>query len=135
MELKINRILLENFKGIKKKEIVFDGKSAKLCGANGTGKTSTYDAVLFVFTSVNSKLVNNPPVTPIGASEVLTSVEIECTLDDKPLKVGRTQKYKEKIDPDTGKITANTISGYSINDVDEALPLSDYLKPENEKKI
>ena len=24
--------------------------------------------------------------------------------------------------------------GYSINDVDEALPLSDYLKPENEKK-
>lgn len=118
MELRINKIRLENFKGIKKKEIVFDGKSAKLCGANGTGKTSTYDAVLFVFTSVNSKLVNNPPVTPIGASEVLTSVEIECTLDDKPLKVGRTQKYKEKIDPDTGKITANTISGYSINDVE-----------------
>ena len=24
--------------------------------------------------------------------------------------------------------------GYSINDVDEALPLSDYLKPENQKK-
>ena len=118
MELRINKIRLENFKGIKKKEIVFDGKSAKLCGANGTGKTSTYDAVLFVFASVNSKLVNNPPVTPIGASEVLTSVEIECTLDDKPLKVGRTQKYKEKIDPDTGKITANTISGYSINDVE-----------------
>ena len=118
MELRISKITLDNFKGLTHKEIELNGKSSKICGANGTGKTSTMDAVLFVFASVNSKLVNNPPVTPIGASEVVTSVEIECTLDNKPIKVAKSLKYKEKVDPDTGKTTATTVSNYSINDVE-----------------
>ena len=39
--------------------------------------------------------------------------------------------YKER---EILKLRTLAALGYSINEVDEALPLSDYLKPENEKK-
>ena len=44
MEIKINRLLLQNFKGIKWHEFYVDGANLKIYGDNATGKTTVFDA-------------------------------------------------------------------------------------------
>ncbi len=44
MNIKINRLLLQNFKGIKFLEINADGANVKIYGDNATGKTTVFDA-------------------------------------------------------------------------------------------
>ena len=44
----LNRIRLNNFKGIRNGEYSFDDKNAVVYGENGTGKTTLMDAMLWV---------------------------------------------------------------------------------------
>ena len=44
MNIKINKLLLNNFKGIKSLEINADGANLKIYGDNATGKTTVFDA-------------------------------------------------------------------------------------------
>ena len=44
MNIKINRLLLQNFKGIKWHEFYVDGENLKIYGDNATGKTTVFDA-------------------------------------------------------------------------------------------
>ena len=44
MNIKINKLLLQNFKGIKSLEINADGANLKIYGDNATGKTTVFDA-------------------------------------------------------------------------------------------
>jgi len=48
MNMKLNKIAIENFKGIKQFEADFDGENATIKAANGIGKTSIYDAFLWL---------------------------------------------------------------------------------------
>lgn len=115
MILKIHRIALDNFKGAKHKEIVLDGQSAKLCGENGSGKSTIATSVSWVLSDCDYNLVKNPDVVPMGEEECNPTVEIELTIDDKPVKIKRVQKFKRKeLD---GKITAETSNTYYINDI------------------
>ncbi|MCD8265654.1 MAG: ATP-binding protein, partial [Prevotellaceae bacterium] len=40
----IKQMRLVNFKGIRELEAAFDGRLTDICGKNGTGKTTVYDA-------------------------------------------------------------------------------------------
>ena len=44
MDIRINSMILQNFKGIKSLEINADGKSLSIYGDNATGKTTVFDA-------------------------------------------------------------------------------------------
>ena len=44
MDIRINRLTLQNFKGIKALEISADGENLKIYGDNATGKTTVFDA-------------------------------------------------------------------------------------------
>ena len=45
MNAKIKNISIQNFKGCKTNEpYVFDGNNVTVCGANGSGKTTIFDA-------------------------------------------------------------------------------------------
>lgn len=114
MELRINKIRLENFKGVKKKEIVLNGKSARLCAQNGGFKTTTSDSFYWVFCNCNTAMVNNPDVVPIGAEEVKPTVEIEMTIDDKSITVKKAQAFKRK------ENTSSVTNTYYINDVEKS---------------
>ena len=114
MELKINKIRLENFKGVEKKEIVLNGKSARLCAQNGGFKTTTSDSFYWVFCNCNTAMVNNPDVVPIGAEEVKPTVEIEMTIDDKSITVKKVQTFKRK------ENTSSVTNTYYINDVEKS---------------
>lgn len=119
MELRIQKLRIQNFKGIKNKEISFDGKSSKIIGENGSGKSTCADAFYFLFGNCNYALVNNPMITPLGMSECTSEVEAEIEINGKPCKVKKAQKYKEKTD-DSGKTTSSVTNTYSINDVEKS---------------
>ena len=117
MELKIQSIEMTNFKGIKHKKLIFDGKSVKLCAQNGGFKTTTSDAWFWTTSGVNTAMVKDPMVIPVGAEECQPTVEIELTIDGKPLKLKKVQKYKTKeVD---GKITSSANNTFYINDVEK----------------
>ncbi len=43
--MKINKLTISNFAGIKEEKFNFDGKDAKIYGNNATGKTTTATAL------------------------------------------------------------------------------------------
>lgn len=131
MELKINKMTLKNFKGVKNSELVFDGKNIRLLGENSTFKTTTSDAFYWLFADCNTALVKNPPITPMGATECESRVEIECTIDGKPIQLAKSQKFKTKeVD---GKVTSSAPNSYEINSVSKAY--KDFVKELTDRGI
>ncbi|CAA3969613.1 phiPVL ORF41-like protein [Staphylococcus aureus] len=43
--MKINKLTISNFAGIKEEKFNFDGKDAKIYGNNATGKTTTANRI------------------------------------------------------------------------------------------
>ena len=119
----LNRIRLNNFKGIRNGEYSFDDKNAVVYGENGTGKTTLMDAMLWVLFGKDS---NNRAEFGIKTLEadgtVIPNVdhEVECTfmVNGKPLVLRKN--YREKWTKKRGSI-AETFTGhetdYFINDV------------------
>lgn len=119
----LNRIRLNNFKGIRNAEYSFDGKNAVVYGENGTGKTTLMDAMLWVLFGKDS---NNRADFGIKTLEtdgtVIPNVdhEVECTftVNGKPLVLRKN--YREKWTKKRGSI-AETFTGhetdYFIDDV------------------
>lgn len=55
MTIRIVRLILENFKGVKSAGYNFCGKNAVIYGRNGTGKSSVYDAWCWLMTGKDSQ--------------------------------------------------------------------------------
>jgi DNA repair exonuclease SbcCD ATPase subunit len=69
--LKILKLILKNFQGIKDKEFDFDGKSASIYGDNGKGKTTVFNAITWVlFDKASTGAKNFTPKTRIGDQDV-----------------------------------------------------------------
>lgn len=130
MKLEIVRMHLENFKGIKDKEITLDGNT-KISGANGAGKTSCADAFYWVFCNCNTALVKEPPITPYGMPECASRVEIEMVIDDKPITVEKSQKFKSR--EEDGKTISSVTNHYKINGVEKSA--TNFVKDLNERGI
>src|SRR5262245_30006833 len=45
--IQIESLRVENFRGIRRLELIFDRKSFGICGPNGTGKSGIVDAIEF----------------------------------------------------------------------------------------
>lgn len=113
----LNRIRLNNFKGIRNAEYSFDGKNAVVYGENGTGKTTLMDAMLWVLFGKDS---NNRADFGIKTLEtdgtVIPNVdhEVECTftVNGKPLVLRKN--YREKWTKKRGSI-AETFTGHETN--------------------
>lgn len=83
--MEIIRMKLENFKGIKKAEFNFGGYDANIYGANGTGKTTVFDAFTWLlFGKASEERANFSPktITAEGAAHNLDhSVECDIAID------------------------------------------------------
>lgn len=83
--MKLMRMALENFKGIKKMEFNFGGYDANIYGANGTGKTTVFDAFTWLlFGKASEERANFSPktITAEGAAHNLDhSVECDIEID------------------------------------------------------
>lgn len=101
MEIKINRLTLENFKCHRLLNLQLDGRSVSIYGDNATGKTSIYDALTWLLFGKDSlgsgeKNIDIKPLDTGGEvkdHQAITSVEAEFQADGETVTLRRT--YRE----------------------------------------
>lgn len=95
--MKIKSISLQNFKGCKSADYQFDGKNATISGANGSGKTTIFDALtwlLFGRDSLDNAKFEVRPLDENGKQihEIEISVTAVFDIDGKEVELKKTQK-------------------------------------------
>ena len=111
-EIKIKRLILENFKCHRYLTLTFDGGNASIYGDNGTGKTSIYDALTWLLFGKDShgNGEKNIEIKPLLASgevkdhEALTAVEAALDVNGEEVTLRRT--YREVWTTKRGSSTA-----------------------------
>lgn len=86
MNIKLIRLNIENFKGVKAFEADFDGENAVIKGANGTGKTTVFDAFLWLLFGKDSTGRKDFELRPLNENNqpikgLVTMVEAEISFD------------------------------------------------------
>ena len=95
--MKIKSIALQNFKGCKNATYTFDGKNVTVCGANGSGKTTIFDAftwLLFGKDSLDNAKFEIRPLDRYGKQIDNVEICVAATLeiDGKEVELKKTQK-------------------------------------------
>ena len=89
--MKINKLTIKNFKGLKSFEFVPAGGSVLVRGANGTGKTTLYDAINWLFFGKDSTDAEKFGIRPVGGDrEAATEVSAELAGDGRPVSIRKT---------------------------------------------
>lgn len=114
MNLKIQKMVLDNFKGIRHRELQF-ADTNEITGENGAGKTTIATAYHWVFANTDYDLKSNPNIYPINLEEGTPSVEIEVTIEGKPVRIRKTQSRKVTESGGTRKVALTNT--YSVNEV------------------
>jgi exonuclease SbcC len=118
MNILLLEMTMRNFKGVKDFTIRLDGHNANLKGRNESGKTTVYDAFLFLFTGKDSlgscDAAAFKPRTKDGAEIHMLDTTVEATLsvDGKPhvFKKILTENWVKKRGQEEQEFSGNTIS-------------------------
>jgi len=123
--MRLNRITIINFKGIKNLELCFEGKSVTIYGANSSGKTSVYDAFLWLLFGKDSRGSATFSIKPIVNGEPLHNVEthVEAELETDAGTVTLIRKYREVWTRKRGDLSETFTGHESVFYVDN-LPVS-----------
>ena len=97
MKTIIKQIVLQNFKGCEGTTYTFDGKNVTVCGANGSGKTTIFDAftwLLFGKDSLDNAKFEVRPLDEDGKQIDNVEICVVATLeiDGKEVELKKTQK-------------------------------------------
>ncbi|MEI9464787.1 AAA family ATPase [Staphylococcus epidermidis] len=103
-QLKIKKISIENFAGLKNQVFEFNGNDARVYGANGTGKTTTATALQWLLFDKgldgSTKSFNPVPLDENNEEEYELIPTVDVELDDN----GKTLKIRKESHP---KYTTN----------------------------
>ena len=129
--MKLIRMALENFKGIKQAEFVFGGYDANIYGANGTGKTTIYDALTWLlFGKSSGEKANFSPktITADGAAHNLDH-SVECDIEIDGVTTTFKRVYHEVYKRTRGNAEA-VLSGHTTDYFIDGVPKKekDYQK-------
>lgn len=97
--MRLKKLMLTNFKGIKVLTLDLDGKDASIYGDNATGKTTVYDAFLWLLFDKDSQNKSNFAIKTLDESgEPLHGLdhEVEAVLDIGGESLTLKKSYKEK---------------------------------------
>ena len=123
MNIKINKLWLQNFKGIKSLEINADGENLKIYGDNATGKTTVFDAFTWLLFGKDSLGrsdfgIKTQDENGNAIHNLEHTVECELAIDDSILTLKKV--YAEKWTKKRGSAEAE-FSGhetkYFVNEV------------------
>lgn len=122
--MKLKKLTIENFKGIKKFTLNADGENVCILGDNGTGKTTVADSIAWLLYDQNSlggslqpKPLNITGETGHGiCSDVEGVLIINETGDEIKLKKSYYEKWTKKRGAAKTEFTGN-ITNYFLNDV------------------
>ena len=92
MDIRLNRLNVKNFQGIKSFELVIGGKNASILADNAKGKTTIYNAFTWLISgkdSFNRSDFGIKPLDENGQEVHFIEVEVEAELlvDGKPMKM------------------------------------------------
>lgn len=117
MDIKLINQTAKHFKGITLFNLAVNGKNAAVYGDNGTGKTTQFDAFLWLLFGKDSTDRSQFKVKPQDAAgndihNLQTEVQAELLVDGKSLKVKKMQeeKWTKKRGAAEAELTGNTIS-------------------------
>lgn len=128
MRLTLERMALDNFKGVRHLELAFGADGAEIKGANGTGKTTIVDAFTWVLFNQSasgdapgSDKFREKPLDEHG--EVIhnldTTVALDCLLDGQRFDLKRTQRENwVKKRGNAEAVFQGNVSTYWINGVE-----------------
>ena len=119
-QIKLLSMHIQNFKGCKDRTIEF-GQTTRITGDNDVGKSTVFDAYLWLLFDKNSKGVTNFAVRPLTESgetinNIEISVEATISVDNDEYKLRKTQKQKwvKKRGTDTREFQGN-VNEFDIN--------------------
>ena len=122
MILKLEKLILKNFKGIKDLEIDF-GQTTEIYGANATGKTTVFDAFTWLLFNKNSAGntdfgIKTKDENGVEVHNLEHSVEGYFTIDGQPLTLRKVyaEKWTQKRGTATAEFTGHETT-YFVNDV------------------
>ena len=120
--MKINELILRNFKGIKKLTLKFNGNT-KIEGLNGAGKTTVFDALTWLLFDKDSFGSAQFEVKPIGSKMLETSVE--ALIDNFRIKKVLKELWVKKRGSSTKEFSGNT-SEYFFENMELSIKKKDY---------
>lgn len=110
--MKILRVVLENFRGVRNATYEFSERM-KIKGRNGSGKSTIASAYFWLMSNQSYDLQSNPQVRPVDAiDEVVSSVTAELDMDGKHVEIKKSQKLKRS---KTGAVALT--NSYMVNSV------------------
>lgn len=123
--MKLNSLTILNFKGIKSLTLNLSGKSASIYGANAAGKTSVYDAFLWLLFGKDSRGSATFSIKPIVDGEQLHNVEthVEAEIDTGDGTISLIRKYREVWSRKRGDVS-ETFTGHESAYYVDGLPVS-----------
>ena len=121
-EIKLLRLTMENFKACASRTFDFNGRNAVIYGANGTGKTTVYNALTWLlFDKVagdDGTVMSAPDIKPNGTDgevadhTAISSVEATFSVDEGTVTLRR--EYKEVWEAKRGA-KEKTMNGHTSN--------------------
>lgn len=115
MKMTLNALNIEHFKGIKQFGIAPNGANLSITGRNKQGKTTIYDAFLWLLFGKNSAGETKFTIKPTNEpAETENYVEAQFTVDGKPLTLKKV--YASKYVKTTGEYRGSELE-YYINGV------------------
>lgn len=99
MEIKFKKIRIRNFRGLVSFEANLEGRSVRISGANGLGKSSVADAITWVLFGKDSRRRTVFPIDPVDDEGRIihnldVSVELEMLIDGQPTTLRRLRQEK-----------------------------------------
>lgn len=130
MEIKFKKIRIRNFRGLVNFEANLEGRSVRISGANGLGKSSVADAITWVLFGKDSRRRTAFPIDPVDDEGRIihnldVSVELEMLIDGQPttLRRRRQEKWVQKRGMTTEQLDGHQATCYIDG---RPLPSSDF---------
>ncbi len=142
MDIRLNELSMKHFKGMTNFSLKINGKDACIYGDNGTGKTTQFDAFLWLLFGKDSTDRAAFKVKPQDAQGndihmLQTEVEAVLLIDGKPLKLKKMQeeKWTRHQGSEHKVLTGNTIKYWwdeePVTETDYKKRIEDFLVAEN----
>lgn len=116
MNIKLNSLHLENFKGVKDKTYEF-GELTKVLGMNRLGKTTIATAWYWLLADKDYELHSNPNIRPDDVEECIPTVTAVLDVDGKEITIAKMQKRSVSKPNDKGISKVTLTNTYEINSV------------------
>lgn len=124
MDIRLNKLVIENFKGLQSFVLALDGKSVSVYGGNASGKSTLMDAFLWLLFGRDSRGRSDFEIKTLDESGQAISgldhsVEAHLLIDGQPLVLKKT--YREKWTKKRGSAKA-TLTGHEMDHYIDGVP-------------